>query len=271
MQKKPKTGYPTTNDVRIATLMANRVYDLPTTYLMERQEFLDGRSLSWTSFPLSRNIIGTTGNINVAFFVQGTTLFIAYEGTQELEFWLYNADTRLEVFSGFSFHEGFYQLARVVRKKLKQWSSVINGTVIEKIIHCGHSAGGATAGIIPLLTNEYHHIPQLVIDFGAPRYRADDKEYPFFRLRFQEIYDLVPCLPLTWRGPLPGFNHYGVRLFVDPTGTITPLRPWHCPAMFVWKYLKNLIRAEVTDKIAYHHAMDNYSKAVLNGYPQDLI
>jgi len=106
----------------------------------------------WTrGISLKRNLIGDDGTIKVGYLVEDNTLYLTYSGTQDFEFWLYNADTDVRYLYGIGFHEGFLRLAEEVETVLTKDNYIFNilqDNNITKVVHCGHSAGGAVAGIM---------------------------------------------------------------------------------------------------------------------------
>jgi pimeloyl-ACP methyl ester carboxylesterase len=228
----------------------------------------------WTrAIPLKRNLIGDDGVIKVGYLIEGNTLYLTYSGTQDFEFWLYNADTDVRYLYGIGFHEGFLRLAEEVETVLAKDNYIFNilqDNNITKVIHCGHSAGGAVAGIMAFKFFETINISDacehVIIDFGSPRYLRDNQPidiFPCERLRFQEIYDIVPCTPLTWRGPLPGFEHFGSVVYTAPNFKISNTLPWYRPLMFIKKYFGSLWIGKSVSEVVNHHSIDGYSSTVV--------
>lgn len=257
-----------------AACMASSVYDMPESTKWKLVPAFGGSGVSVKSIPLQRNLVGKKGSIEVAYYLLDDTLFVAYSGTEDPEYWIYNADTKTAFYKGYTFHHGLFLMALEVYKGIRDEleASVYHDhrSPIKRLIHSGHSAGGAIAGMMPLIFDDYkrHHI----VDFGTPRYISTDTDrayYPYPRLRFQEIYDIVPCIPLRWRGPLPGFRHFGDVVYTTPKHKVIPKLPWYRPAVLAWKYLHSLATEGPIDELRSHHSVLNYLSAVISSYPQE--
>lgn len=210
--------------------MSQHTYSLPKRQTFQKIDcFTSGVT---KTIPLKKNLIGEPGTVAISISNTEGDTYISFSGTNDLEDWIYNINTSVKSYwdatssKGFGFHEGFYQMASEVVEVLNSMSSdesareicdVIRNTT-GKIYWCGHSAGGALAGICSILVNKedslwadtdrFH-----IIDFGCPRYLSSKSQLPDWpRTRVQDVMDLVPCTPLTWRGPFPGYKHYQTNL-----------------------------------------------------------
>jgi len=255
-----------------AAVMANAVYTAPTS--IDPIPLASVANAAFTkTIELERNLVGNSGNIKVAWYLKDKTLFIAYSGTRDLEFWLYNYDTDVKNKYGVKLHEGFLKLAEEVHQQIKhllfEASWVRDPGKVNRVIHCGHSAGGAVAGIMPILNFLSPGKNQIIIDFGTPRYLSScNNKYPFFRIRFQEYYDLVPCAPLKWRGPLPGFCHHGYPIYSTPNHKLKTEKPsrWLRPLKMAYKYGAALARQRPLTEVFKHHSMDDYAASVVTHF-----
>jgi predicted lipase len=237
------------------------------------------------SVDLDRNLIGDVGKIKVSMTELGKDLYIGFSGTQDAEFWLYNIDgdvvtTPVSLYGTYyDVHEGFYDLADTAFQEalthspdhLKKFNQYQN------IIFTGHSAGGAVAALMPILLRgkyEVNNNKMKVIDFGSPRVWANSnvttsmvdgqtlaKEYPFERIRFQHVYDLVPCAPLHWRGPLAAFSHTGDVRWTTSHFKVLPKAPWLRIPRMLWEYSSGVARNALK-----FHSSHQYSSTVLANY-----
>jgi len=258
----------TNHNIAMSAALCEVIYSLPEGPKWKKVPWLGPHTLSVKSTPLHRNLIGKAGTVEVALFKEDDTCYICYSGTEDKEFWIYNTDTACLHYKGYRFHRGFFTLANEIYKDVhRDIKDFIAGA--SKVVHCGHSSGGAVAGIMPLLLAK----PQehLIVDFGTPRYLSSPCPklpsgglYPYNRMRFQEIYDLVPCLPLSWRGPLPGFCHFGKVFYTTPKGTVTSKKSWWRPVVFAWKYLHSLATEGPIYEIGRHHSIHNYFSTVVS-------
>ena len=262
------------NNIYRAAILSNVIYNAKDT----EQWSNDNRhnSTFWTKgISLKRNLIGDDGTIKVGYTVEDQTLYLTYSGTQDIEFWLYNADTDVRHLNGIGLHEGFLRLAEEVETVLVKDSyifDIIKNNNITKVVHCGHSAGGAVAGIMALKLIEAesyyeakHACDHVIVDFGSPRYLKDGQPvdiFPCERVRFQEIYDIVPCTPLTWRGPLPGFEHFGLVRYTAPDFKLLTVLPWYRPIMFIKKYFWSLWLGRSVSEVTSHHSINSYAATV---------
>lgn len=261
-----------TVDIHLSAILCNSIY-----FVKDHNKWVEG-SLIYNSkiftinIPLKRNLIGNRGSINVGYYIQDETLYLTYAGTQDIEFWLYNTDTDVSFFHGIGLHEGFLKLSEEVELVLFKddfLEKLIQENKINKVVHCGHSAGGAVAGILALKCYESLlgiDCSHVIIDYGTPRYLKQDQPlniFPCERLRFQEVYDLIPCTPLTWRGPLPGFEHFGLVNYTTPEFKLLNNPPWYRSFVFIRKYLRSLIGGKPASVVLEHHSMSNYSLSVI--------
>lgn len=193
------------NKNRIAARLAESIYSMP-----EFKRWTTVGNTKVGSAEMSENVVGENGTIEVAYEVHEQTLFIAYSGTEDLETWCYSVSYKSVSYYGYHMHEGFLQLALEALTALLRGGELhraITANGITEVVHTGHSAGGAVAGIMPLLLA----MPEFdteVIDFGCPKYLQEHKatfaELPYRRTRFVNDLDLVPKLPLLGR-----YQHFG--------------------------------------------------------------
>jgi hypothetical protein len=264
------------HNISRAAILSNVIYRAKETEQWSNENQWHNNAFWAKGISLKRNLIGDDGTIKVGYTVEDQTLYLTYSGTQDIEFWLYNADTDVRHLHGIGLHEGFLRLAEEVETVLVKDSyifDIINNNNITKVVHCGHSAGGAVAGIMALkfFEADAYYGPGLacdhvIIDFGSPRYLKDDQPidiFPCERLRFQEIYDIVPCTPLTWRGPLPGFEHFGSVRYTAPDFKLLTKLPWYRPLMFIKKYFGSLWLGKSVSEATSHHSIDGYASTVV--------
>ena len=194
------------------TMMAGGVYLIPENEGWATYNLWNGTILTARSVPLSRNVIGMQGKITVAWYLdtKNRSLYVSLSGTRDPEFWLYNTDSDpVPCKDGWMIHEGFFSLTSEVFPHLMDLVKLCESGKVDRIYWTGHSAGGACAGIMPFLFSPFID-EQHIIDFGTPRYLLKgEKPYPFPRLRFQNIHDVVPCLPLRGQWFLPRYRHFG--------------------------------------------------------------
>ena len=261
-----------TVDIHLSAILSNSIYLVKDNDKWTEDAFVYGGKIFTINIPLKRNLIGDKGSINVGYCVQGETLYLTYAGTQDIEFWLYNADTDVRFFHGIGLHEGFLRLSEEVESVLFKddfLEKLIEENQINKVVHCGHSAGGAVAGILALKCYESNfgaNCDNVIIDYGTPRYLKQNQAldiFPCERLRFQEVYDLIPCTPLTWRGPLPGFEHFGSVNYTTPDFKLLSNPPWYRSFVFVRKYLRSLLGGKPVSAVIEHHSMANYTASVI--------
>ena len=272
------------NNIYRAAILSNIIYGVKETENWSSEN--NWENTLWTKgISLKRNLIGDDGAIKVGYTIEDQTLYLTYSGTQDIEFWLYNADTDVRHLYGIGLHEGFLRLAEEVETVLVKDNyifDIIKNNNITKVVHCGHSAGGAVAGIMAFKFFEadaYYGqglaCDHVIVDFGSPRYLKDGQPidiFPCERLRFQEIYDIVPCTPLTWRGPLPGFEHFGSVMYIAPNFKLLDRPPWYRPIMFIKKYFGSLWVGRPVSAVVNHHAMDGYvSTVVVNHSLKDIL
>jgi len=257
------------SDIYIATILSTVIYNVENTkHWSEKSTYFDRGILYTKSVYLKRNLIGKEGLLDIGYYISDDTLFLVYSGTEALEFWLYNTDTDTKIHNGINFHEGFLNLAKEVSKALTHEDFVnklIKDNNIRRVVHCGHSTGGAIAGIMPVLISK-GQTDHLIIDYGTPKYLSDQPlgfRYPFYRLRFQEIWDIVPCIPLTWRGPLPGFHNFGEVKYINSFRYVKKL-PWYRSFVFFIKYIRSIYKRGVIDEAISHHRMGNYASVIIS-------
>jgi len=264
------------HNISRAAILSNVIYNVNETEEWSNENKWHKTTFWSKRISLKRNLIGNDGVIKVGHTIEDQTLYLAYSGTQDIEFWLYNADTDVRYFNGIGLHDGFLSLAEEVETVLVKDNYIFNlikDNSIKKVVHCGHSAGGAVAGIMAIKFFEadaYYGeglaCDQVIVDFGSPRYLKDGQPidiFPCERLRFQEIYDIVPCTPLTWRGPLPGFEHFGLVRYIAPHFELLDHLPWYRPIMFIKKYFGSLWLGKSLSAVVNHHSVDGYTATVV--------
>ena len=264
------------HEIYRAALLSQISYTLKHNISWNEMLVSHGHPIRGVSVPLSRNLVGDKGYLNVVYTIRDNNCFIAYSGTSDHEYWIYNADCTTCFLNGFTLHRGFTRMAQEVHQTLTnryntddRLGNILSKNNISRVIHSGHSAGGAVAGIMPLLLKDDRE--HIVIDFGTPRYLSTDdsnkfkREYPYPRYRFQELYDLVPCVPLSWRGPFPDFKHFGGSYYTTPKHKIIDKLPWWRPFVMAIKYFRSLYRHGPVDEVVKHHSMDNYLLSVICG------
>jgi len=234
------------------------------------------------SVDLSRNLIGDVGHIKVAVTELGKDLYFGFSGTQDAEFWLYNIDgdidkTPYTVLYGINYdaHAGFLDLAKTVYTLALQHlpEHIKDLSQYDNLYFTGHSAGGAVAALMPFFVRQKQllltHDKLKVIDFGSPRIWADSCEYPFERHRFQHVFDLIPCAPLHWRGPLPGFSHSGEVHWTTTKYRVLNKAPWFRIPRMLWEYGKGVATLSAAQKALKYHSSHQYSSTVLANYFMD--
>ena len=234
------------------------------------------------TIPLKKNLIGKAGAITLLITRVGEDVFITFSGTDDAEFWLYNLDLKVQAYwdshteKGFGFHKGFFDMASEVVGTLNSisknsWPSEVSTFFQQctgKIYWCGHSAGAAVAGICSILVDK--NLPfwnrtedYQIIDFGSPRYISQKSQRPdWCRTRFQEALDLVACTPLGWRGPLPGFRHYGEVTWIDNFKTM-PKAPITRIPRLIWTYAIGFWSIYNIPEMFTYHSMTRYLASIL--------
>lgn len=262
------------HEINRAALMSQISYSLDHSIVWKDMLVSHDPPIRGVSIPLSRNLVGDKGYINVVYAIKDNDCFIAYSGTSDHEYWIYNVDCSTCFLNGLTLHRGFTRMAQEVHQTLTnrydesdKLGNILNENNINRVIHSGHSAGGAVAGIMPLLLKDGRD--HVVIDFGTPRYLSTSgsnrfkRKYPYPRYRFQELYDLVPCIPLSWRGPFPDFIHFGENNYTTPAHKIINKLPWWRPLRMISKYFKSLYLHGPIDEVIKHHSMLNYLTSVI--------
>jgi predicted lipase len=227
-----------------AARLSETVYTMPEN----RQWTTVNRRTRVCSAEMSQNLIGDNGTIQVAYEVDRDTLYISYSGTEDPENWLYNIEYKSVSYYGYRMHEGFLQLSLEALTALLRGGELhraINVNGINSIVHCGHSAGGAVAGIMPILLS-LHEYDTEVIDFGCPKYLQEDQatfaELPYRRTRFVNNLDVVPKLPLLGR-----YKHFGETVDITDGSCLD--------------YLKALKELRILREVIDQHSMTRYGVA----------
>lgn len=255
-------------------MLASGVYHLESPQSWKKDVWWDGTPFYHRSVPLQRNVMADIGSVSIGYtFIKGN-LFISFTGTRSAEYWLYNLDTGVSDLKigrhNYQFHNGLYHLALEVYNHLSEETFSIPDAP-KNVFWVGHSAAGAVAGINALLFDSLQWLnmkaSHYIIDFGTPKYitsRSDTPSIP--RLRFQNIYDLVPCVPLTWRGPLVGYRHFGDVLWTTPTHDVIQTPPWYRIPLMVWRYARSVTTMTPISEIVTHHTISHYNTAVMGHY-----
>lgn len=145
--------------------------------------------------------------------------FVAISGTNEVWDWATNKNLNTVDFGDFEAHEGFCDHADDLGWILsEQGSGLVDGY---DTIFCGHSLGGAVAGLLPLTSSI---VPNRIITFGAPRFLRSGNawKYPYSQIteRFVAPLDVVPDVPMNvgcrwiyW--PVTGWSHCGISYWLN--------------------------------------------------------
>tara|TARA_R110002096_G_scaffold44342_4_gene119193 strand:+ start:108 stop:881 length:774 start_codon:yes stop_codon:yes gene_type:complete len=246
----------TQKEIDKAAYLAQAVYTFP-----ESKEWatVPGSRVRVRSAQLIQNQLGDPGTVEVAYLIDKSTLYIAYSGSEDAEMWHYNLSYESARYMGYNVHEGFLRLAMEAMNALAAQGEiykVISTSGIKRIIHCGHSAGGAVAGIMPLLLS----MPQenIVIDFGCPKYLSplpgNKLAYPYERVRFVNDQDLVTKLPIT------DYEHFGTPVYVR-YGVRVPSPTLKERARTVIHYIKAACRLRFFREVCISHSVEAYKYA----------
>ena len=260
----------TKDELHRSAMLAYAAYHVPAFPAWTAVKDSAGYPVRTISVVLDRNLIGEAGRIKIILYIKKETAFLAYSGTDDLEFWLYSFNTRTTKFHGMEVHSGFYDIANTIYTDIQEeahpdgkLSTILEKRNVTKIIQCGHSAGGAVAGLMGLMMGKKQK--NYVVDFGTPRYVSGEPDFPNFpydRYRFQQVYDLIPCIPLTWRGPLPGYNHFGKSFYFLKDGSYIKKLPWYRPLRMAWDYAYGLATVSSLDRLKDNHEMISYTEAI---------
>jgi hypothetical protein len=264
------------NDIvnRAARLSAG-AYDLPKAGHWQKKNMYNGTVTHYKTIPLAKNLVGDVGRLTVGISKYEEDIYISFNGTQDVEFWLYNLDTHTVACpGGYVIHKGFYDLAREIVQFLEGLSSnewprevaTIFRNYTGNIYWTGHSAGAAVAGLCSIMIPRrgFFSKPETfgVIDFGSPRYIASESKVPEIpRVRYQDVMDLVACTPLKWRGPLSGFKHWGDVQWLDNMKAV-PKQPLMRIPKMIWAYLHTTWSLSTATTILDYHSMTRYLAGV---------
>jgi hypothetical protein len=240
---------------------------------------------------LSRNLVSDAASLNlvVNVFPGNETAYVGFEGTANLETWLYNLSALVPaspLSNADSIHEGFANLAmEVTNTALANGCSFLDRILqslrshnVSSVVWTGHSAGGTLAGLVPWylrkhyprLFDEYNH---RIVDFGTPRYVGastnSGPDYGIPRTRYFSVRDLVPHTP-----PSLQWFHGGEPAHLPPARCPLPSPPLvqHDLSYFIgncWHYGVGLLTRTLFSRILEAHAMQNYLRMVCqrNGDP----
>lgn len=138
-------------------------------------------------------------------------VFIAFQGSSTLMHWVSNFDLRCGNAAGIGkFHYGFYRAAldflddRIMLEVIA-WSDD------HDIIWCGHSRGGAIAGITAALMTSWGVSSTHIITYGAPKY-ADIKHVEWVTTNMKEtnIIRIVHTLDIVPNSPPSSLKEIGI-------------------------------------------------------------
>ena len=221
---------------------------------------------------LDRNLVGPSGEMRVQtelidFDRSDYThcAVVGLSGTDDLEYWHYNVDTQevglpIKGLGNYYCHHGYHTLANEVLETVT--AAIGTPEDNREVILTGHSAGAATALVLSLLLVEKGYAGVSVVTFGCPRVfttRGDTQTFPIPHIRFQSPYDLVPCAPLTWRGPLPDYRHNGLCLWTTDTPVIPPK---YRVLKLLYRYARSLVSVRpfksFLSTVKSEHSMSGY-------------
>ena len=274
-----------------AANLADMCYDLPhngnrqilNKWNTDQWESAEGEicDLNSIRIPLQYNLLGESGNCTVLVTRAAGKLYIAIEGTDDIETWLYNLNRESAMFNGWiRLHRGFLDYASGVRDYLMSdpWFRSQLHSFSRNIICCGHSAGGAAASILPFLIlkelegtvtprESVANKPSYwqVIDFGSPPiWKAGNVQTidpTVGRLRFEHYDDIVPAL-LRFRG----YNHYGQGYYLPPKGKWY-LTAHNKPSGLYWRKWSKLLwnsmkQKSIIEAVSRPHSMGTYLNIV---------
>jgi pimeloyl-ACP methyl ester carboxylesterase len=161
----------------------------------------------------------------------GTTTWIAIEGSDELADWRRNFEF---VLTSTDEHLGFGAYARELMTQM--WAAGVQLDRNQTIVLTGHSLGGAVASIIAAQLQEQLPLLELVT-FGSPRPGgkrfAERLTVPHHR--YVHADDVVPHLP----SPLLGFRHTAPALQLEPFKAAHLLRGVKDHDMLIYRKLLN--------------------------------
>ena len=150
------------------------------------------------------------GHLSAAALIYGDHVHLTICGSNDLYDWVQNIMTSTEEVNGDYVHRGFAGSAKALVQMIKR--SDLPAIMEKRRVYLGgHSAGGAIAEIMPIVTEEFK--PDEIYTFGSPKcmtlasaaaYNAN--EWKSFR--FIMNGDPVPYLPLSTFGYLLGREQY---------------------------------------------------------------
>lgn len=173
--------------------------------------------------------------------------WIAFAGTNDVQDWIENLDTRLDDAVFGRAHSGFLRALDVV------WPEVLMHTRTFSRVHLvGHSLGGALAALAgKRLIDEEARFNVRVYTFGQPRC-GDVQWAQFVKMVLGDRYlrvcnegDIIPFMP-AW----PRFAHAGESLFFDADGN----RITQTAFRLFFSAIRAMLRRKTTDA----HSMDRY-------------
>lgn len=202
-----------------------------------------------------------TGLTTLLNLIDGrTTLFVTYQGTNDLEDWKSNFDLGsiwIPRFSGRA-REGFYYHCRKTWRPVRNY---IEQTKPEAVVFCGHSLGGAAAMIASSLALvKFDSLQNTIacVTFGAPRTFKADGADNFHELighkhtRFVMPGDPVPTIPsmMLYRHPKGSCVIVGDDLVREDN---EGFRAWRHNT---WNKFRGIV------SLARHHSMEDYYSSI---------
>jgi len=243
----------TADDINMSAWLSTAIYTLPEdpTRWVDHAISPDQKMLV-RSAPLSKNVVGLPGTIEIGIVTQGDTAYVVYSGTEDSEFWAYNFSWLPAEYLGYKIHDGFFRLANEAFVVLRTHTF---DKGVTRIVHCGHSAGGAVAGIMPLLLR----MPQesFIVDFGTPKYMSplkprEEIAYEYPRVRFVNQLDIVPAIPT------PRYSHFG-RTVYTRNGLETTSLTIGERLCGLWCYAKKCFVFRLMEEVKNKHSVTRYA------------
>ena len=150
--------------------------------------------LSYTETPH----INTDNGLQIRFVEEGDILYIVFAGSNQRRDWLTNFRFFSKKFNKIKYHGGYLKTLSPHVEQIIKYADAVQK---ERIIITGHSAGGAWALILGVVSGLN---PEQIVTFGAPKAirKCDSSTQRYLNKRltnYVNAYDTVTRLPYGWR------------------------------------------------------------------------
>ena len=152
---------------------------------------------------------------------------LVFCGTNDISDWAQNINTKLTTIDNFEVHSGFASQAEWMSREINRsdFYSLVEG---KRLYIGGHSAGGAIAELMPIVSSRMLSSVDGVYTFGAPksmarRSAAKYMAMPFKAYGFSMDGDPIPYVPLNLVRMLLGkrtYAHGSVGLSINDDGLV---------------------------------------------------